>query len=64
MRRRKEPKGQESSSDGMDKLTQLIKQMEINQANQSNKWKLIMPIILVNECHAKSIDSHGKKPSQ
>jgi uncharacterized phage infection (PIP) family protein YhgE len=32
--KRNESKGQESTSDGMDKLAQLFKQMEINQANQ------------------------------
>jgi ribonuclease HI len=32
--KKKETKGQESSSDGIDKLTQLIKQMEVNHANQ------------------------------
>jgi hypothetical protein len=32
--KKKETKGQESSSDGMDKLTQLIKQMEVIHANQ------------------------------
>jgi hypothetical protein len=37
--KRKEPRGQESSNDGIDKLTQLIKQMEINQAIRSSKWK-------------------------
>jgi hypothetical protein len=34
--KKKEPKGQESSSDGIKELTQLIKQMEINHANQMN----------------------------
>jgi hypothetical protein len=32
--KKKETKGQESSDDGMDKFTQLLKQMEINHANQ------------------------------
>jgi hypothetical protein len=32
--KKKETKSQESSSDGIDKLTQLIKQMEANHANQ------------------------------
>jgi hypothetical protein len=35
--KRKEPRGQESSSDGIKELTQLIKQMEINQANQAKE---------------------------
>jgi hypothetical protein len=34
--KKKETKGQESSDDGMDKFTQLLKQMEINHANQAN----------------------------
>jgi hypothetical protein len=32
--KKKETKGQESSDDGMDKFTKLLKQMEINHANQ------------------------------
>jgi hypothetical protein len=35
--KKKEPKDQGSSSDGVDKLAQLIKQMEINQANQAKE---------------------------
>jgi ribonuclease HI len=35
--KKKEPKDQGSSSDNMDKLAQLIKQMEINQANQAKE---------------------------
>jgi hypothetical protein len=35
--KKKEPRGQESSSDGIKELTQLIKQMEINHANQAKE---------------------------
>jgi hypothetical protein len=38
--KRKEPRGQESSNDGMDKLSQLIKQMEINHANQIKQMEI------------------------
>jgi Na+/phosphate symporter len=34
--KKKKVEGQESSSDGIKELTQLIKQMEINHANQIN----------------------------
>jgi hypothetical protein len=35
--KKKESRGQESSSDGIEKLTQLIKQMEINHVNQAKE---------------------------
>jgi hypothetical protein len=63
--RKKKVEGQESSNDGIKELTQLIKQMEINHANQINALQnrlITMERAQANRSHHKPNDKWPKRP--
>jgi lantibiotic modifying enzyme len=62
--KKKKVEGQESSSDGIKELTQLIKQMEINHANQINALQnrfITMERSQANRTHHKPNDKWPKR---
>ena len=63
--KKKKVEGQESSSDGIKELTQLIKQMEINHANQINALQnrlITMERAQANRSHHKTNDKWPPNP--
>jgi hypothetical protein len=65
--KKKKVEGQESSNDGIKELTQLIKQMEINHANQINALQnrlITMERSQNNRQHPRPNDKWPKRPPQ
>jgi lantibiotic modifying enzyme len=65
--KKKESKGQESSSDGIKELTQLIKQMEVNHANQMNAMQnrlIAMERSQANRAPHRPNDKWPRRPPQ
>ena len=64
--RKKKPDFQESSNDSIKELTQLIKKMEINYANQMTTMQnrlITMERSKANKFHLKHNEKWQKKPS-